>query len=159
VCEIRRGRRAGLIAIKIVHDCLTERWLHGLARKDAARVLTEHRFDALEEQLTTGDADRGCGGVAQKSRWRAGHHTRSAGASKGCRIGWALIPSGRRRGWRRRRLTRWCHGLRRTPRRPGGRDSAAREDTAQEASGRLRRLCARRCLRLSELMLELGDAV
>jgi hypothetical protein len=31
-------------------------------------VLTEHRLDALEEQLTTGDAERGCGGGPQKSR-------------------------------------------------------------------------------------------
>jgi hypothetical protein len=35
----------------------------------------------------------------------------------------------------------------------------ARQGTAQKARRRLRRLCARRCLRLSELLLELGDAV
>jgi hypothetical protein len=39
-----------------------------LTGKDASRVLTEHRLDALEEQLTTHDAERGCGGAVQESR-------------------------------------------------------------------------------------------
>src|SRR5262249_27208916 len=60
--------RAWLIAIKIIHDGLTERRLHRVTRKDVSRVLTEHRLDALEEQLTTHDAGRGCGGGLQESR-------------------------------------------------------------------------------------------